>query len=207
MPLIQWIMQNLQKKIPVGVKTGGEAELSTVYNLLSSGGVELSGESINILVPGFEGVIVGGQATARKLSNLFGLGGVQISGTALIQTGFVNRKRVDFAIGDTVVFCRQKYVITGIRIATEPIYFCKNYNGIFKFYQSQLTSCPVINYESIISQLECLGGSVGQIPEPPVIPVVEYVYKVPVTNPDCTKKGKITLERILKNLKKLGVET
>jgi hypothetical protein len=72
--------------------------------------------------------------------------------------------------------------------------------------QSQLSTCPIINYESILAQIECLGAKVGDVPEPPIIPVVEYVYKMPMSNLEYAKKGKIKLEIILKNLEKLGVD-
>lgn len=208
MPLIQWIMQNLQKKIPVGVEIGGEAEKRTIYNVLSAGGgVVLNGTAIEMLMPGFEGVVVSGQATISKLVFLFGLGGAKLSGTGLIQTGFVNRKRVDYGIGDTVIYCRQKFVVIGVKISFEPIYLCKNNQGIVKLPQSQLSACVNTNINDILAQLACLETDLTQTPEPPTVPVVEYVYKMPIAQP-CENKqsSKMTIERILKNLERLGVE-
>lgn len=208
MPLIQWIMQNLQKKIPHGVEVGGKADKNIIFNALISGGVVVNGSAEENLSPGFEGVLVGGEATLLKLSFLIGMGGVRLGGTSPTQKKFVTRKRVDYQIGDFVYFCNQKFVVTGVRGGQEPIYSCRSPRGVFKFYQSQLQACPSLNADFILRQLDCLGANINEPPIPPVVTTPIYIRRVPVSEPACPSQDKrdAYLAKILRNLECLGVE-
>lgn len=118
MPLIQWIMQNLnQTQQQTGVVVGGT---SSVYK--------------KIFVDANGGVLVNGSANVDK--RVFKLsGGVVLSGTALVERRANKRRRIKYNIGQTIydkngnpwIVSGFKYIYPG-----EPVY------SVFNGYKNQI---------------------------------------------------------------------
>ena len=84
MPLIQWIMQNLDTARVQGVVAGGSADVAKIISLPTIGGVVGGGSSIETIITITQGgVIVGGSAILGE-SFITTRGGVLVGGQATI---------------------------------------------------------------------------------------------------------------------------
>ena len=148
MPLIQWIMQNLDGRAS-GVLAAGNANIQALYSETATGQALLSGESVEFVVsPGqLSGVKAGGSALYNKIVNVFGTGGLKLSGKTPLKT--FKRKKIDYLPGQEVYKCKNKWIIVSFSYSStnsEPKYEVKNGYTTNTFYESEISSEPVILY-------------------------------------------------------------
>lgn len=103
MPLIQWIMQNLQPTSE-GVIVDGVALAQRLINKISSGGVEIAGDAENILIKFKQGVVIDGFATVSHVQNYTFTGGVEVDGAAFVELAKELKKSITYLPGETVYF-------------------------------------------------------------------------------------------------------
>lgn len=114
MPLIQWIMQNLQPTSE-GVIVDGVALAQRLINKIGSGGVEVAGDAENIIIKFKEGVVIDGFATVSHIQNYTFSGGVVLDGAAFDEIAKEFKKKITYLPGDTVFFSASPtpYTVTG----------------------------------------------------------------------------------------------
>ena len=101
MPLIQWIMQNLQPQ-KFGVVVDGVALVEKLMQAVASGGATISGTANEYVIKVINGVVIDGFSTVQADLNITTTGGVQISGAAELSFNAILRKVLPYTIGDTV---------------------------------------------------------------------------------------------------------
>jgi hypothetical protein len=101
MPLIQWIMQNLQPTA-AGVLVDGVAMVEKLMNVVAAGGGTVSGVSDNYIIKIRNGVVIDGFSPVQADYNITTTGGVEISGEAFLSFDSVLRKLLPYSLGDTV---------------------------------------------------------------------------------------------------------
>lgn len=101
MPLIQWIMQNLQP-VSEGVIVDGVALAQRLINKIGSGGVEVAGDAENIIIKFRQGGEIDGFATVSHVQNYVFSGGVVVDGAAFDEIGKEFKKKISYLPGDTV---------------------------------------------------------------------------------------------------------
>ena len=101
MPLIQWIMQNLQPTAN-GVVVDGVAMVEKLMNVVAAGGATISGVSGNYVITTNDGVKIDGFSPVQADYNITTTGGVEISGEAFLSFDSVLRKLLPYSLGDTV---------------------------------------------------------------------------------------------------------
>lgn len=101
MPLIQWIMQNLQPSSN-GVLVDGAAMVEKLMNVVAAGGATISGISDNYVIKTNDGVIIDGFSPVQADYNITTTGGVEISGEAFLSFDSILRKLLPYNLGDTV---------------------------------------------------------------------------------------------------------
>lgn len=148
MPLIQWIMQNLDQR-GEGVLAAGNADIQALYYETATGQALLSGEAVEFVVsPGqLAGVKAGGSALYNKIINVFGTGGLKASGKANLKT--FKRKKINYLPGQEVYKCKNKWIVVSFSyssVNSEPKYQVKNGYTNSSFFESEITPEPVILY-------------------------------------------------------------
>jgi hypothetical protein len=114
MPLIQWIMQNLQPTSD-GVVVDGVALVKKLINQIGNGGVEVSGTAENIVIISREGVVINGFASVSQTQNYAFTGGVVVDGAAFVEISKEFKKKIQYLPGETVYFNSQynTYTVLG----------------------------------------------------------------------------------------------
>lgn len=111
MPLIQWIMQNLQPT-NFGVVADGVALVQKLMQVVAAGGATISGVSDSFVIKIGKGVVIDGFATVETELNVTTTGGVELSGAAELEFNAVLRKILPYSVGDTVYLSDgQQYTI------------------------------------------------------------------------------------------------
>lgn len=101
MPLIQWIMQNLQPSTE-SVVVDGVALVNRLINKIGNGGVEVAGDAENIIIKFKEGVQIDGFASVSHVQNYTFTGGVVVDGAAFEEIAKELKKSIAYLPGDTV---------------------------------------------------------------------------------------------------------
>ena len=130
MPLIQWIMQNLQPQ-KFGVVIDGVALVEKLMQAVASGGATISGTANEYVIRINNGVVIDGFSTVQADLNITTTGGVEISGAAELSFNSVLRKVLPYTIGDTVYLSDgQQFTILGFYwdLDAELTYEISNYN-------------------------------------------------------------------------------
>ena len=113
MPLIHWIMQNLQP-VNYGVSINGVALVEKLVEITASGGASLSGTNENIIFTLKDGVSIGGVSLDKAEFNSAFSGTVEISGNAVIELNYVLKQLIPYNLGDTAYTINgNKYLILG----------------------------------------------------------------------------------------------
>lgn len=160
MPLIQWIMQNLQvlNKMSGGVEANGEALIEKLSNLTSSGGVVVNGNSDSIVISFKNGVEVGGDADSKFIFNVDSTGSVVIDGSALSEVARNLGAFVNYLPGDKVYLANgQPYIVQGFYYDITKVILYELFNGsdVLFVEESELTSLLSRDRESwLLNQLE-----------------------------------------------------
>jgi hypothetical protein len=132
MPLIQWIMQNLQplNKMSGGVEANGEALIERLSNLVSSGGVIINGDSESIVISFKNGVEIGGNSDLQAIFNIDSTGSVVINGSALSEVAKNLGVFVNYLPGDTVYLATgQPYIVQGFYYDITKVILYELFNG------------------------------------------------------------------------------
>jgi hypothetical protein len=113
MPLIHWIMQNLQP-VKYGINIDGVALVKKLVEITASGGASLSGTNENIIFTFKNGISISGISSDKVEFNLDSSGTVEISGDAVIELNYVLKQVIPYSLGDTAyTIDGNKYLILG----------------------------------------------------------------------------------------------
>lgn len=128
MPLIQWIMQNLQ--LPQGGAVGGGTALVQQTSfLIPSGGVQAGGDSFY-----------------NKISRIIARGGAKGGGEAGFESSSVNRKRVKHLSGDVVYDnCNKSWVVISFQFASSGEQRLNLTNNVTQkvLFESEISDQPI----------------------------------------------------------------
>lgn len=150
MPLIQWIMQNLQPTAQ-GVLIDGEALVKKLVNIAASGGVEISGTSGVIVIKSIDGVIIDGFSPSQGEFNSAFTGGVELNGEALAEFNSILRNIIPYSLGDTVYTSNGfQYMVLGFfwNMDKELTYEITNYNETIFIPESMVYPDRSIYYQT-----------------------------------------------------------
>jgi hypothetical protein len=156
MPLIQWIMQNLQPTSP-DVLVDGASMIEKLINVASSGGATISGQSGNFIITTKKDVVIDGFSTVQADYNITTTGGVEISGEAFLSFDSVLRKLLPYSLGDTVYTeDGLQYSVLGFYwdLDAELTYEITNGNTTFFIAQSLLYRDKSLYYLSQLSFID-----------------------------------------------------
>ena len=142
MPLIQWIMQNLQPTAN-GVVVDGVAMVEKLMNVVAAGGATISGVSGNYVITTNDGVIIDGFAPNEAEFNSQFTGGVELNGEAFLSFESILRKIIPYSLGDKVYMDNGlEYMVLGFfwDLDAELKYEITNYNETMFVAESLLYS-------------------------------------------------------------------
>jgi len=142
MPLVQWIMQNLQPLVAEqGVVLDGVAIVKTLANLLGSGEVLLSGNADVFVLQANKGVKIDGFAEVAAEFNVVSTGEVLLNGEAAVEFIRIVKNRITYLPGDTVYTADGKmYTVIGFYhdVSDHVRYEITNSFETGYFYEEQL---------------------------------------------------------------------
>jgi hypothetical protein len=156
MPLIQWIMQNLQPTSQ-GVVIDGVALVKKLVNLAGSGGVEISGTSDSIVIKSLDGVIIDGFSPSQSEFNSSFTGGVELNGEAFAEFNSILRNIIPYSLGDTVYTSNGlQYMVLGFfwNMDKELTYEITNYNETIFVPESFVYLDRSIYYQTQLSIID-----------------------------------------------------
>lgn len=155
MPLVHWIMQNLQP-LSEGILVDGVALAQRLINKIADGGVEVAGDAENIIIKFKEGVEIDGFAPVSLVQNYVFSGGVEVDGAAFIEMTKDLKEKVAYLPGDICYLgnCPQPYTVLGFYydLNSEIKYEIANSSNSSLFvYNNDLSRT---NESYLLSQLE-----------------------------------------------------
>lgn len=132
MPLIQWIMQNLQvlNKMSGGVEANGSALIEKLVNITSTGGVLINGNADSVVIAASKGVDVSGAAGVTSSFNIDSEPRVVLNGAAATELIKFLSQVVTYLPGDTVYLATgEPYIVQGFYYDITKVILYEIFNG------------------------------------------------------------------------------